>query len=89
MKIWYETWKFNSTILPVEVARETESSLFLLHGSRERRVAKQSTHNAYFPSFEEAKAYLVERTERRIEGLKSSLDKATMELGLIQRMEGL
>ena len=74
-EIWYEVTRINDTIQEVEVERETKTSVFVLlsFDGRVRRQAKASEWSRFFPSKKEAKAYLVDRLRREIDGLEDGL----------------
>lgn len=59
-------------IVPVEVDRESDSSVWI--GGR--RCAKLSGYESYFDTFEEARSRLLEQAEERVAGHRRDLEKA-------------
>lgn len=87
MAKWYGTRTYGNTIEEVEVTRDTAESIFLAPtrpGGKERRVAKVSSYALYFATRDEARAYLVDRIESRVDMLTRELEnlKATLAKGL-------
>ena len=73
MKIWYEVLNYSNEIKPVEVIGETAKQIVYLSKdlytgtSRERRTTKSSNYNNFYPTWEAAKAALVNRYQSQIE----------------------
>ena len=72
--------KFNR-VEKVEVAGETDHFVKLLNG---RKEAKQSDWCSYFDSFDDAKNYLIDKAQKRVDSLRRSLESANGELGQIK-----
>lgn len=67
----------------VECDRETDSSVFV----DGKRRAKESAHECYFDSFDEAKAWLLDRAERRVQAARIALQRAQDSLGNIKGLK--
>lgn len=85
----YKTLSYSRKIEPVEVTRETEQSVFLVHcsGDSERREAKISDYAQYHDSWADAHAYLLKRAEGKVLGCRAALESANGELGNIKDMK--
>jgi len=78
MKMYHiKSWGF--TINEIEITRKTDSSVWFIHGGRERR----ESNTYYFDSWEEAKQAIVDRetkdlinAERQLAYAKEELSKA-------------
>ena len=77
--IKYKTGGWQVKIKEVEVDKETEKCVWI----RGRRNSKLSSYESYFDSFSDAKVFLINRKERRISKLQSSLDIVKKELAEI------
>ena len=71
---------FTGRIERVEIERETDKCVFVKWGNRIRRENKVTGWHSYFDTFTEAKNALYEMTEREIDNLKRSLDRAEKRL---------
>ena len=71
-----------SSIYEVEIERETESSVWI-NGSRS---AKVTSWERYFDSFAEAKAYLTEDKQRKIETELIHVKNAERELAKVSAL---
>lgn len=81
MRMW-KTGGYLKTIEPVEVIRKTEKMIVIqemrFNGTqRERRTAIRSSYDNYFDTFEEAKAFLIEREKNRLESAQEAAKRAT------------
>jgi glutathione peroxidase-family protein len=72
--------KFNR-VEKVDVAGETEHFVKLLHG---RKEAKKSDWVSYFDSFDDAKKFLLDKAQKRVDSLRRQLESANGELGQIK-----
>lgn len=74
-----------------EVVKETEKQIVYVSdwcGKRtENRVAKASSYNMWFDTWEEAHAYLVEKANNNVERLRLQLERAKGEAGQIRGMK--
>lgn len=82
VSIWYEVrrWLGDDELKPREVIRETEKQVVYIEdwggGSAVRRAAKVSDSSVWFESWDEAKAYAVERARKKLERAREDLDSA-------------
>lgn len=86
MSTWYEVSKWNyrgPPITPVEVQRNSDSSVWI----DGRRAAITSECSRYFPTWEEAKAHLVDRETKSVEYKRSALAKAESDLAAALKLE--
>lgn len=86
---WYEVGKWGDKIEPVEVERSTEQSVWVFNKWRVDRVerrARVSEHACYFPTWEEAHAYLLDRAETRLAGARRALALAQSAHGNVKGM---
>ncbi|HVI55442.1 MAG TPA: hypothetical protein VM621_10360 [Luteibacter sp.] len=67
----------------VVVLSETEKTVTVLHAGEKkaRRQAKRSEFSNYFPTFEEAKSFLIEVAERNVASIRLQLERANGALG--------
>ena len=72
--------KFNR-VEKVEVAGETEHFVKLLNG---RKEAKKTDWSSYFDSFDDAKSFLLDKAQKRVDSLRRQLETANGELGQIK-----
>lgn len=94
--IKYKTVSYGKNkIEPVEVARETESSVWIEHticstrGDRkeERRSAKSTSYESFHDTWEAAKQHLLDKAEAKLWGARRSLELAQAEFGNIKGMK--
>ena len=87
MTIKYRTSLYGTPIEKVEIARETAKFVVRL-GKRgeEYRDAKETQYQAYFDTFAEAKAHLVQHNQDLVKSAQSTLDAA---LAGLQQAENL
>lgn len=81
------TGRFRAPIERVECTRETEQSVFVMHGEQERRAAKHSTYEQYHDSWDAAHAHLVQRAQGEVDAYRSRLESAKGKLGNIKGMK--
>ena len=72
--------KFNR-VEKVEVAGETDHFVKLLNG---RKEAKKTDWSSYFDSFDDAKSFLLDKAQKRVDSLRRQLETANGELGQIK-----
>ncbi len=79
-KYTYRTGGYPDVIQRLEVVKETEKQIVVLDVDlwggkpKERRHTKQSGYHNFFDTFEQAKAFLMERCDSKIRSYQSSLD---------------
>lgn len=78
-----DTWK--PEIVTIEAERETHSSLWI----RGRRRNKSSSYDKFHDSWEEAKAYLLNKAELTVKNCESELDSAKDKISKIKKLETL
>ena len=72
-KTKYKTGGYGGDLIEVvEVDRETKDSIFI----NGRRTSKRSSHHAYWDSWEEAYASLVDKAQQRVASARRSLKDA-------------
>ena len=92
MKIWYEVLSYSNEIKPVEVIGETAKQIVYLSKnlytgtSRERRTMKSSSFNTFYPTWEAAKAALINRYQSQIEHAQRELARAQRQLQIVQAL---
>jgi hypothetical protein len=80
MSTWYRSrWQ---AIDPVEVERETDSSVFI-NGRRHNKI---TSYECYFPTWEAAKEHLLQEHELKVLDARRRLQDASDKLG---NMKGL
>jgi hypothetical protein len=67
----------------IEVEKETDVSIWV----KGRRLAKRSEYRSYFPSFEAAKAFLLDTFTKKAEGIRRHLQDVNGKLGNIIGMQ--
>lgn len=82
MSIKYQI-NYAQKIEKVEIERETESSVWI-NGSR---LSKHSRYSAFFNTWEEAHAFILDKAERRVAAYARNLESATKSLKEIQSMK--
>ena len=70
----------NKLIEPVEIDRETDSSVFI----GKNRNAKRSSYHNYFDTWEDAKAFLLKNAEDEAASCLRQLETANGKLGNIR-----
>ena len=86
MIIKWKTGGFNALIARVECTRETDASIFLMSGTRERREAKRSAYYVYHDSWVEARDYLLEKEKSKEIAARSKADKALEQIQFLESM---
>lgn len=94
---WFKTESWSIKLEPVCVVKETEktvtvrSKAFTIGGGpekfNERRQDKRSSSDNFFAEWEGAHAYLLERSERRLESVRRQLALAQSEFGNVKGMK--
>lgn len=79
---WYRTWLAFNEIVPVEIERSTENSVWI----KERRVQRTGSYQEYWPTWEEAHARLVKAAEDDLVQARLALQRAEGRLGNIRGM---
>lgn len=88
MTTWYEVKLYGMDVRPVEVGRSTDLSVWVKDFSGKfRRRAIASGYESYFPSFDEAKTFLVERETRRLENAKQTVTNGERSLAAVLALE--
>jgi len=85
MATWYSVNKYSGRIETLEVHRETEHTLFYKERSKERRQAKASSMESWFPSLPQAIEHFLRHNERMAEHHKNGLEKAMANIELAKR----
>lgn len=80
---WYKVSLGWQMISPVEIEKETESSVWI-NGCRR---AKISTYENYFDSWDDAKQFLMDHAQKRVDSLRLQLERANGELGNIKGLK--
>jgi hypothetical protein len=87
METWYKT-SFDLRVTPVKVERSTDLSVWFHDwGGALRRAKMASTYENFFPSFREAKEFLIARETRRLEVAKKNMSSAADSLTAAQALE--
>lgn len=88
---WFRTGGFRQAIEPVKVLKATEKTVEVEREWNGRvttsRSHKRSTYDNYFPTWEEAHAFLLEKAETRLEGARVGLQKAQNEYFIVKGMK--
>lgn len=86
---WYKVGNYNSTITPVEVTKETPSTVTIYSEfwKREQRSAKHSGYENYFPTFEEARAFLIKKRNEKILYMTKDIARLEEEIVIITGLE--
>lgn len=75
-------------ITPIEVIRETEKTVVLPgHRGREIREAKRSEWQNWHDTWEDARQFLLNKAQSRVDSLRAQLERAKGELGNIKGMK--
>lgn len=85
--IWYKYDSFcfrdKEFIKAVEVEKFTDKTVWI----RSRRYSRSSQFDNYFPTFEEAKEFVVEKFKRRLQSSKDNLYRCEADLQKIKNQE--
>ena len=83
MTTWYKTDMWNRAVIEsVEVVNSTEKTVTIKcpigygYGYKEKRTNIHSRYNNYFPTWEDAQAYLIENSEQNVKSLRLQLERA-------------
>jgi hypothetical protein len=76
--IWYRA--NNNKIEEITVVRVTDKMITYVAHGREWRASKESLYDKYFPSRDEAKAFLIEHWSKRVKSLEEDLEHARAKL---------
>lgn len=89
MTTWYKVgWLCE--IKPIDVVKETQSFVVVkreFNPNSTDRVAKRSDHENYFPTWHEARDYLLDRERRKLSAAQLAIDRANALLETIMVME--
>ncbi len=82
------TTKMLNKIEEVEVARETEKSIFIInnHG-KEIRESKRSSWKNYFDTWEETKDFIVSNATSEVNQARQHLERCKEKLGRLKGMK--
>jgi len=75
MAAWYSVNKYSAEVSTLEVHKETDQMIFFMHNGRERRQAKVSSFEIWFPSREEALNHFIEESKRKIDFYERKAEK--------------
>ena len=84
--IKWKTTGWSTEIQKIEIARETDSSIFLASRHGERREAKRTGYHIYHDSWEDARTHLMEAEAKKELHARASLDKALKNIGILSSM---
>ena len=84
-------WRLDS-IEPQKIERETDKTIWYLYEGfngkmHERRELKKSEYCSWFDTFQDAKAYVIEKRKVRIEHLKIDLAEANTDLAEAKKLK--
>lgn len=90
MTIWWKTDKYDIDITPVEVIKETPQKLryvseWMGH-KREDTAAKFSEYHNFYPTFEEARTALIERSKRQIQNAEETIKTCSAEIAKLSAL---
>lgn len=93
MEIWYRTGGYRKNLIePVNVVKATDKTLTIRDPDwngkpYESRSAITSSYCQHFRTWDEARAHLMEKSERRIESLRRELEAEKSRLGNIRGLK--
>ena len=93
MNIWWKLTRYNTDIVPVEVVKETAAKIRYIDrrwdGSKgsEEVANKVSEYYHFYPSFQEAKAALLDRLKATRERASRESEQATATIAKVLEME--
>lgn len=93
MSEWYRVNRWNADISPVEVVKETPKQLVVRHHEAwrkadiESRRDKRSSSDNYFPTWEEAHAFLMEQADAKLKNARRALEVAQSHHGNVKGMK--
>lgn len=76
MATWYKVVKHSVRIEAVEVAQHTDASVYI----RGRQLRRHTSHDCYFPTWEEARQRLVERARTKLQAAEATVRTAQNDL---------
>ena len=94
MEIWYRTGGYGKDLIePVNVVKATEKTVTILRPAgwngkpKEDRSAINSSYHNHFRTWDEAQAYLIAKSQGRIESLRRQLEVEKSHLGNIRSLK--
>lgn len=96
MSTWYKVSGHRQQISPVEIEKNTDHFVFVRdpygYGTEKAkakvvRLAIRSECGAYFPTWEDAHAYVLERAERSVRDSRLRLEQANGHLGNVKGLK--
>jgi len=85
--IWYKT-NYNATqVEKVEVVKETSKFVYVKIYSDRDTVNRYAKENTYFPTFKEAKQYMIDFRLKLIERLKNDIAKIEEQIENVSLLE--
>lgn len=90
METWYRTGGYGGELIePVDVVKSTDKTVTLAAtgNGRERRSAINSGWHHYFRTWEEAHAYLLEKSESKVLSARRNLELANGQFGNVRGMK--
>ncbi len=90
MSTWYAVRKYSShRIEEVDVIKFTDKSIWLVNSftTLPERHARSSEYSEYYPTWEEAHAFLLGKYAREVADLKEQTQTANSILGQIKKMK--
>lgn len=82
----YKTERHGVVIIPLQILRETDQFVYVKAGQGERRESKVNQYSHLHDTWEDAHAFLLERTERRLQSARINLQHAQGEHGNVKGM---
>jgi hypothetical protein len=82
---WFKTSKWETKIVPMTAISSTEKTLTLepfVNGRKPRTVKKRTQYESYFRTWEEARDFLIERSQRRLKTALEEVELAMKESSL-------
>ena len=88
MSTWYKVQSYGHIIKPVEVVRFTDKSIWMENSftTLTDRLLRLTDYANYYPTWEEAHAFLLTRFADRVARLKQNTQNANSILGQIKKM---
>jgi hypothetical protein len=88
MQTFYQTTAYSTDIKAVQVTKVTEKTVTLAATKyqREHRTNRSGSWNTYHATFDEAKAHLVAKLQRRIEAAKTAIVRDELDLATVQAL---
>lgn len=88
MKIWYKVNTYAKNVREVQVVRETEDSIAIVHREDDpkgRMVLKKSYDTTYFPDYDTAYNLLLNIAKRAVENAEDNLKRAKDRFEAVKR----